>query len=103
MATKLQRRLSEKDLLFCSTCAKPIVGEHIKLRNKLSKVEKWAYHLSARECADAPHLRLDWRRHGGADGDNEFGTDISGSDGHTGTADDYLSVRFEGMESQDDI
>lgn len=99
MATKLQ----SKDILFCGSCAKPVTGEHIKVANKFGNTTKWVYHLTPRECADAPHIRKDWRRHGGTEGHNGFGADILGSDGHSGYPDNDMSMRFEGVESQDDI
>ena len=58
--TKLQQ--IGKDLLFCALCAKPIVGEPLRVRNKMNPTDKAAYHVDAKACADAPHLGLHFVR-----------------------------------------
>jgi hypothetical protein len=60
MTTKLQR--SNKDILFCGLCSKPVTGKYIDVRNKVNPTDKLVYHIDARACADAPHLKIEWNR-----------------------------------------
>jgi hypothetical protein len=60
MATKLQ----SKDIVLCANCNKPVTGEALVVKNKLRDKEKFVYHTTPTECANAPQLARDWKRIG---------------------------------------
>ena len=92
MSTKLQ----QKDIIFCSSCAKPIEGERLTIKNKLHGKEKWHYHKSVDECANAPAIKKDWRR---IDKQRQTETyhraqaGLQASDGYSWDTDNSVSVR----------
>ncbi len=55
-------RLQSKNIVFCSACSKPIAGDYFTIKNKLHGKEKWSYHTTVAECANAPAIKKDWRR-----------------------------------------
>ena len=88
-------RLQAKDIVFCSACSKPLAGDYFTIKNKLHGKEKWSYHNTVAECANAPALKKDWRRIDRRESTDEHlgpRTDIHGSDGRSRDADDDMSV-----------
>ena len=66
MGKKQYKPIVER-ILLCRSCAKPIIDDrHYTVKGK--GVDKFFFHLSAIDCANAEELRKDWYRQYGADG-----------------------------------
>lgn len=94
-------KLQSKNIVFCSACSKPIAGDYFTIKNKLHGKEKWSYHTTVDECANAPAIKKDWRRidkqrrtetYNGAE------ARLHEVNGYSWQSDDGVSMRFGDME-----